>query len=97
MSEKEIERWMTEQVEKLGGLSLKFVSPGNPGVPDRIYIFPGGMVYFVELKTEIGRLSNIQKWQRKRFQDMGCRFHVVKGMESAREFIKELGHDLQTT
>ena len=96
MLEKDIEAWMTDQVKKLGGMSLKFVSPGNPGVPDRIYIFPEGKVYFVELKKELGRLSGIQKWQRERFLKMGCRFYVVKGMESAKNFVKELEHDLQT-
>lgn len=96
MREKDIEDWMSAQVKKLGGISLKFVSPGNPGVPDRIYLFPGGKVYFVELKKEIGRLSEIQKWQRERFQKMGCKFHVVKGMESARQFIKELENELRT-
>lgn len=94
MLEKDIEAWMTDQVKRLGGLSLKFVSPGNPGVPDRIYIFPGGRIYFVELKKELGRLSGVQKWQRERFQKMGCRFYVVKGMESAKRFIKELEHEL---
>ncbi len=97
MKEKDIEDWMTKQVTDMGGMSLKFVSPGNPGVPDRIYIFPEGKIYFAEIKKELGRLSGIQKWQRKRFQDMGCRFFVVKGMKSAREFIKELEHELQTT
>lgn len=95
MQEKDIEKWMTEQVRRLGGMSLKFVSPGNPGVPDRIYIFPGGKIYFVELKKELGRLSGVQKWQRERFQKMGCPFHVIKGMNSAREFIKELEHEIQ--
>jgi len=88
--EKGIEAWLNKKVKDLGGLSFKFVSPNNPGVPDRIYIFPEGRVYFVELKTEIGRMSNIQKWQRKRLQEMGCRFYLVKGMEQAREFVKEL-------
>ena len=96
MQEKDIEKWMTEQVKRLGGLSLKFVSPGNPGVPDRIYIFPGGKIYFVELKKELGRLSGVQKWQRERFQKMGCQFYVIKGMNSAREFIRGLEHEIQT-
>lgn len=92
--EKDIEAWLNEKVKGMGGLSFKFVSPNNPGVPDRIYIFPGGRVYFVELKTEMGRMSNIQKWQRQRLQDMGCRFRLVKGMEQAKEFIKELKHEM---
>ena len=90
MLEKDIESWLNKKIKELGGLSFKFVSPSNPGVPDRIYIFPGGKVYFVELKTEIGRMSNIQKWQRERLMKMGCRFYLVKGMAQARELVKTL-------
>lgn len=97
MLEKEIESWLNKKVKEMGGLSFKFISPNNPGVPDRIYIFPEGKVYFVELKTEIGRMSNIQKWQRERFKEMGCRFHLIKGMGQAREFIKELRHEIYAT
>ena len=50
----------------------------------------------MELKTEIGRMSNIQKWQRQRLQEMGCRFYLVKGMEQAREFIREIQHEVCT-
>ena len=97
MLEKDIEAWLNKKVKDLGGISFKFVSPNNPGVPDRIYIFPEGRIYFVELKTEIGRLSNIQKWQRQRLRDMGCRFHRVKGMNQAKEFIEELESEIHTT
>lgn len=97
MLEKGIESWMSKRITAMGGIPLKFVSPGNSGVPDRIYIFPGGKIYFVELKREHGRLRGLQKWQRKRFLKMGCRVYVVEGLESAKNFIKELEHDLQTT
>ena len=56
MLEKEIERRMVQMVKQRGGLCYKFVSPSNPGVPDRIIITPDGKIIFVELKTEIGRL-----------------------------------------
>ncbi|HCR83884.1 MAG TPA: hypothetical protein DIW07_10820 [Lachnospiraceae bacterium] len=94
MLEKDIEAWLNKKIRELGGMSFKFVSPNNPGVPDRIYIFPGGKIYFVELKTEIGRMSNIQKWQRERFTKMGCRFYLVKGMDQAKKFIEELKHEI---
>ena len=95
--ESKIEQWLVDQVKKMGGIADKFVSPANPGVPDRIIVMPNGRIYFVELKTEIGRLSNIQKWQRQRYQDMGADVRIVKGMEQAREFIKELKDEVQTT
>ena len=90
MKESEIERWLVEQVRKLGGIADKFVSPGNPGVPDRLVVMPGGKIYFVELKTEIGRLSNIQKWQRQRYRNLGVDFRVIKGKQEAKEFIHEI-------
>ena len=95
--ENKIEKWLNEQVRKLGGKSYKFVSPGNPGVPDRIYLFPGGRIYFVELKRIIGKLSNVQVWQREQFRQMGVDVKVIYGMEQAKEFVKELKHEVCTT
>jgi hypothetical protein len=94
MLEKDIESWLGKQVESLGGLNLKFISPGNPGVPDRIYIFQGGQVWFVELKQELGRLANIQKWQRERLIKLGCNYRLVRGMADAKVFAEGVQHDI---
>lgn len=88
--EAKIEEWLVKQIKDMGGIADKFVSPANPGVPDRLIVMPPGKIYFVELKTEIGRLSNIQKWQRERYAKCGAEVRVIKGMEQAKEFIKEL-------
>ena len=72
MRERDIEKILVEGVRKLGGKAFKFVSPGNDGVPDRIIIMPGGRVYFVELKTEVGRLSGRQKIQIRALTRLGC-------------------------
>jgi hypothetical protein len=90
MLESKIEEWLNKQIKSLGGKSYKFVSPGNPGVPDRIYLLPDGRVYFVELKRVIGKLSNVQVWQREQFQTMGTEIRVIYGMEQAKEFIDEI-------
>ena len=49
MLEKNIEMYFNKQIKKMGGLSRKFTSPGQRGVPDRIAVMDG-QVYFVELK-----------------------------------------------
>jgi len=90
MSEKEIERRMCEMVRKRGGLSYKFLSPGHPGVPDRIVILPDATVWFVELKTTIGILSNIQKWQVSQLEKQGANVRVIRGWEAAKEFVNEV-------
>ena len=96
-SEASIEAWLNKQVEAMGGISYKFVSPMNPGVPDRIYIFPEGRVYFVELKTETGRLSKKQRWQAERIRKTGADCRAVKGMAQARAFVEEVRNEIQAT
>ena len=90
MTEKQIERRLVDGVRKNNGMCLKFTCPGLPGVPDRIVLTSDGRVYFVELKTEIGRLSNIQKWV---IEEMRWRGHDVKvlwGPDAVKEFLKEV-------
>lgn len=40
MNEKIIERKLVKTAKNMGGIALKFVSPGFDGVPDRIVLFP---------------------------------------------------------
>jgi hypothetical protein len=90
MLEKEIEHRMVRMIKERGGLCYKFVSPSNLGVPDRIVITPDGRVIFVELKTENGRLSKMQKWQRNELQKRGIDVRVIKGWSAARAFVEEV-------
>ncbi len=71
--EKEIERKLKVMVEgRLGGLCLKWVCPGWSGVPDRILLFPGGRVHFVETKRpQGGKVSALQAWWKRRLEGLG--------------------------
>lgn len=90
MLEKEIERRMCELIKQRGGLTYKFTSPNNPGVPDRLVITPDGVVWFVELKTEIGRLANIQRYQKNELEKRNANVRVVRGWDAAKEFVNEV-------
>lgn len=92
MKENIIEAKLVRGVKAAGGLCLKFVSPGNPGVMDRIIILPGGRIIFAELKTEVGRLSAVQKWQREEFLKRGADVRVLKGVDAVNEFLEEVRH-----
>lgn len=50
MYESGLENYVVNQVRAVGGRCFKWVCPGVTGVPDRICIFPGGRIIFVELK-----------------------------------------------
>ena len=90
MLEKEIERRMVQMVKQRGGLCYKFVSPSNPGVPDRIIITPDGKIIFVELITEIGRLSKLQTWQRSEMQKRGADVRVAYGWPAVKALVEEV-------
>ena len=49
--EREVEQVLIRKIRSLGGLCLKFVSPGWQGVPDRLCLLPGGQIFFVETKS----------------------------------------------
>lgn len=85
--EKDIEKFLNDNIKKLGGRSYKFVSPGNSGVPDRIIFLPGGRIYFVELKTKKGRPSALQKLQRRRFKELGHKVYLLYGLEDVKVFL----------
>lgn len=57
MKESAIERDFCRKAEKLGIINLKL---GQDGWPDRLFIFPSGMVAFVEFKTPSGKPSKSQ-------------------------------------
>lgn len=93
MKESELERILVEEVRKEGGRAYKWVSPGNDGVPDRIVFFPNGELYFIELKTDTGRVSSQQKIQLNRLSGLGQKAKIVRGMDGLIRFFRESGRE----
>ena len=89
MKESSIEKRLVQQARPLGYEALKFISPGTDGVPDRIVV-GHGRVIFVELKTETGRLSAIQKVQIRRLRKLGQDVRVLYGMSEVAGFLDQL-------
>lgn len=90
MLESTLERRFVNMVRKAGGRAYKFVSPGNLGVPDRIAILPRGRIWFVELKTETGHLSQVQKRQIDTLRSLGMNVFVLWGEKGLQRFREEV-------
>lgn len=90
MKESTIEAQLVKLVNHRGGRAYKWVSPGNAGVPDRIVITSTGRVIFVELKTEIGRLSPVQVMQHARLRALGADVRTLYGLEQVEAFVEEV-------
>lgn len=92
MRESEIEKILVREVKKLGGQAYKWTSPGNDGVPDRIVVFPNRPALFVELKTDTGKLTPLQKVQCERLGSLGQPVHIVKGINGLSQFFQDAGY-----
>ena len=86
--ERDIERYLVRRAIEHGGKAYKFVSPGHVGVADRIVLLPGGVVWFVELKTATGRLSPWQKLFAAEMRRMGMNYIVIRSKEEVDAWIK---------
>lgn len=90
MLERTIEQRLVEAVRKAGGLCPKFVSPGWDGVPDRIVLFPGGKMGFVELKAPGQKLRPLQRRRREQLERLGFRVFVIDGVEQIGGVLHEI-------
>lgn len=90
MKESQIEARLARMVRERGGLCYKFVSPGSPGVPDRIIITPKGRTIYTELKTPVGSLQKIQEYQIDQMRKRGADVRVLKGLDAVKAFVEEV-------
>jgi hypothetical protein len=90
MKEKIVENHFVWAVERIGGKTYKFTSPGRKGVADRIACLPDGSTWFVELKTKGGRLSVLQKMFMSDMTLLNQKYACLWTTEQIDEFIKTL-------
>ena len=91
MLEKEVERYLCQQVKKkLGGIALKFVSPGLNGVPDRVVLLPGGKITFVETKAPGKNLRKLQEYVCGMIAALGFEVRRIDTKSGVDAFILEM-------
>ena len=89
MLEKQIEAHLVKRVKALGGVAYKFTSPAHRGVADRVVCLPDGSTWFVELKTEGGRLSPLQQVFQSDMARLNQNYACLWSKEHVDEWIKE--------
>lgn len=87
--EKDIEKYLREQVKKLSGVAYKFISPGHNGVPDRMVVLPGGIIVFVELKAPGKQSTAEQRLKQQELAKLGCTvFSDIDTVEKVNQVIE---------
>ena len=91
MLEKEVEQYLCKRVkEELHGWALKFVSPGQNGVPDRIVLVPMGRIYFVETKAPGKKLRKLQEWVCGLIKGLGFAVLRLDTKDKVDAFVREV-------
>lgn len=88
MRERDIEAYLVDGCRRIGALCYKWTSPGRVGVPDRICIFPGGQIVFVELKAPGKKPTRPQLREHARLREYRQKVVVVDSIESVDELLK---------
>lgn len=87
MRENALEKKLRKAVEQAGGFCLKLPANFYRGIPDRMILLPGARVIFVELKTERGRVADVQYAFQKILLNLGFTSLIIRGIAESEEFI----------
>lgn len=97
-TEKQIEQKLVMKVKQSGGVALKFISPGNAGVPDRLVLIAYGKIGFVEVKAPKKKPRALQIKRHKNLRDLGFKVFVLDNVDKIDEIINAIkggdGNDL---
>lgn len=89
-SEKTLERRLKSSVEKdLGGLCLKLLSTHFTGLPDRLCLIPGGLLFFAEIKTTRKNPKKIQILVHNTLRALGFRVETIDSSDQIKKIIAD--------
>lgn len=77
-------------VERMGGKDLKVTSRGRRGRLDRLFIFPGKHIFFVEFKRPRGgRIAALQHKERREWEALGVPCYFCRTVQEFEEILRE--------
>jgi Holliday junction resolvase len=79
MKESQIQSKIIRSLESDGWYVIKLIKTNKNGIPDLIALKPNE-VYFVEVKTEKGRLSELQKYRIEELESKGFKVDVKNSL-----------------
>ena len=89
-SEKGVEGKLVELVKINGGMCIKLLCDQLIGLPDRMCLFPGHKIVFVELKTTGRKPKRIQAYMHNKLRALGFRVEVIDTVESIINFVDDI-------
>ena len=90
MLEKHIEAKVCDYAKQRGLLVYKFTSPARAAVPDRLFILPGGRMFFCEFKREGQKPTPPQEREHKRLRQHKVSVWVIDNVDAGLRMIDEM-------
>lgn len=88
--ENKIERDLANLVLSYGGVCKKLQGIGNKSDPDRLCLFPGGKVWFVETKRPGRKPDTAQIFTHTKLMKLGFNVSVIWNAEQLKQFENEI-------
>lgn len=89
MLESKLQSNMIKYAKGYNFITLKIIRCNINGMSDLI-LLKNGKTTFVEVKTEKGVQSEMQKYVCKQLESKGFEYHLVRSMEEFKELIKKI-------
>ena len=89
-SEKDVERRLVELVKINNGMCIKLLCDQLTGLSDRMCLFPGHKIIFVELKTTGRKPKRIQVYIHNKLKALGFRVEVIDTIKGVEDFISSI-------
>lgn len=77
MKESELQAKIIKHYEAKGYLVIKIIQTNKNGIPDLLLIKDGVHPFFIEVKTEKGVLSELQKYRINQLEKYGCKTEIL--------------------
>ena len=88
MLEKDIEKAVCDYAAKTYDmLARKYTSPAHRSVPDRLFLGPGNLHFFIEFKKPSGELTSGQEREIKRLTERGHRVYVIDTIAEGQQVV----------
>ena len=78
---------LTRAVKLAGALTYK-LAPTTAGIPDRIVVWPTGVVDFVEVKADSGKVAPIQHRRIEELREHGANVFVARGFAGVDAYVE---------
>lgn len=88
-SEKVIEKLLCDIVHKHKGWCIKLLCTFITGLPDRLVLLPGGVIFFAELKSTGKKPTAIQLERHTRLRRLGFKVYVIDGTEQLKTILEK--------